>query len=348
MPYRFKIDEPIEAGFRRIAAEEITAALTELEGGHVHAKNVHECRKCLKRLRSLVRLAAGSIGTEKARRRTKSLGAIARLLSARRDQTVIAETIAKLSKDTSDAAAALAPLKASWPSTGNIESESLDPEIAGKARTALLKEAKKLQRAKFQKRGFAALTDGLDASYRQGRHALADAYDEGSDEAFHDLRKAVQWHWRQMSLLAKAWPQEFDARIDEARDLSQLLGEDHDLAMLVAATAECEKMSSAEKDAAIAFCRQQQQVLRATVERRAARLFSEKPKAFVRRVRDYWHLSRSVGQDLEKTVASDEIAGAVVAPAAAEGAKETAKRPSPSKPRLASKSENATPSQRRA
>ena len=30
MPYRFKIDEPVEKGFRRIAREQLDLALTEL------------------------------------------------------------------------------------------------------------------------------------------------------------------------------------------------------------------------------------------------------------------------------------------------------------------------------
>ena len=96
MPYRFKVNEPIKDGFRRIAREQIDASLAELSGSDVGAKNVHECRKSLKRLRALVRLAANALGEGKARRRTKSLGEIAKFLSARRDQTVMIETIDKL------------------------------------------------------------------------------------------------------------------------------------------------------------------------------------------------------------------------------------------------------------
>ena len=54
------------------------------------------------------------------------------------------------------------------------------------------------------------------------------------DEAFHEWRKGAQAHWRQMTLLARAWPEYLGARASEARTLSQLLGDDHDLAMLVA------------------------------------------------------------------------------------------------------------------
>src|SRR5689334_8171114 len=98
MPYRFKSDEPVEQGFRRIAGEQLDAALSELAGAEVGPANIHQCRKALKRLRALIRLAADAIGNRKARRRTRSLGDIARLLSARRDQTVMLETVASLSE----------------------------------------------------------------------------------------------------------------------------------------------------------------------------------------------------------------------------------------------------------
>ena len=108
MPYRFKINEPVEKGFRRIAREQLDASLAELAGPQVGAKNVHECRKALKRLRALVRLASDAIGNAKAGRRTKALGEIAKLLSARRDQTVMLQTIGKLAIEVPDAADALA------------------------------------------------------------------------------------------------------------------------------------------------------------------------------------------------------------------------------------------------
>ncbi|MFA5955447.1 CHAD domain-containing protein [Hyphomicrobium sp.] len=351
MPYRFKINEPVEKGFRRIAREQLDASLAELAGPEVGPRNVHECRKSLKRLRSLVRLAADAIGSGKALRRTKSLGDIAKLLSARRDRTVMLETISKLSHETPDTASALDPLKESLGSHAPEEAEALDADIAARARMLLLQEAKKFSRTKFNKRGFAALAGGLEASYRQGRKASKYAYEEPTDENFHDLRKAVQWHWRQMSLLAKAWPDEFAVRVHAARDLSQLLGDDHDLAMLVVAASHSVAMSEEQKETAVAVCRRQQQILRATAEYRSKRLFAEKPEAFVSRVAAYWRCSRPLDPRLEVQAAPSQIAtaGEGGAPVAAEvQASAVEKRPARAKPRLATDSETPAPSQRRA
>ena len=75
MPYRFKIDEPVEKGFRRIAREQLDIAFTELAppAPNILPTGVHECRKALKRMRALVRLATPALGQRKARRRARAL-----------------------------------------------------------------------------------------------------------------------------------------------------------------------------------------------------------------------------------------------------------------------------------
>lgn len=350
MPYRFKINEPVEKGFRRIALEQLDSSLAELAGPQIGAKNVHECRKSLKRLRSLVRLAADAIGQGKARRRTKSLGEIAQLLSARRDQVVMLETIDKLSKEISGAAEALHPLKESLHARMPNAPETLDAEIAEQTRRLLLREAKKFAHATFNKRGFAALAGGLEASYREARTAAKYAYDEPTDENFHDLRKAVQWHWRQMSLLSKAWPDEFAVRVNAARELSQMLGEDHDLAVLVVAASSADAMTDEQKTAAVEVCRGQQKILRATAEYRAKRLFAEKPEAFVSRMSTYWRCSRSLDPRLEVQSVPRQVAVSDKAvPVAVEAPSPTVtEKRSAARPRLAAKSDGPTASQRRA
>jgi len=351
MPYRFKINEPVEKGFRRIAREQLDASLAELAGPQIDASGIHECRKALKRLRSLVRLASGAIGNAKAARRTKALGEIAKLLSAQRDQTVMLETISKLSEDVPDAAAALAPLRTSLAAHAGNQPAAFDEDTAVRARLLLLQEAKKFARMQFSKRGFAALEGGLEKSYRQARKATKYAYDEPTDENFHNLRKAVQWHWRQMSLLARAWPDEFAVRVSAARELSQLLGDDHDLAVLAGAASAAADMTAEQKEAAVGLCQRQQQILRASAEFRAKRLFAETPDAFVKRMSAYWRYSRSLDPRVEvpSTSARQVAQTDHEAPAVVDGQVSVPeKRPVPSKPRLATKAVASTASQRRA
>jgi CHAD domain-containing protein len=349
MPYRFKIDEPVEKGFRRIVREQLDVALQELAAPEVQPKGVHECRKALKRLRALFRLVGPALGKNEARRRIKALSKIARLLAGRRDQTVLVATVSKLASETGvNGASMLAPLKTHFANVSEDNPHLLDADCTAKARLLLFREVRKSARASLSKRGFAALEAGLEKSYRQARTSMKVAYSEPSDETFHTLRKSVQWHWRQMSLLARAWPGEFAVRVDAARELSQILGDDHDLAMLIGATAKAENMSYDDKEAIITVCLRKQQALRAAAEYRVERLFAESPKAFMKRMGAYWKFARVVpASDLAPIIvkgdgeAGERVAGTEGRPAAQDI------KPVPPKPRLAAKSAVAAPSQRR-
>jgi CHAD domain-containing protein len=350
MPYRFKINEPVEKGFRRIAREQLDVALAELAAPHIPPTGVHECRKALKRLRALVRLLAPALGRSEARRRAKALSAVARMLSARRDQAVMLETVARLAMETgTDGAFTLAPLRAHLVGKVGEEAQPLNVDCAAKARMLLLREAKKFARTKFRSRGFAALEGGLEKSYGQARKAMKNAYSEPSDESFHTLRKAVQWHWRQMSLLARAWPDEFAVRVAAARELSQMLGDDHDLAMLVAAAATADDISYEHKDAIIAICQRRQQALRDATEFRAARLFAETAKAFTKRMEAYWKYARVLDPRLEASPITHPEAQKTQLAIEADGHRDVrGTKPVQAKPRLTVKAPVPASSQRRA
>ncbi|HVJ77137.1 MAG TPA: CHAD domain-containing protein [Hyphomicrobium sp.] len=346
MPYRFKIDEPVAKGFHRIAREQLDAALQELAASEVQPKAVHECRKSLKRLRALVRLVAPALGKKVARRRIKALGAIARLLADRRDQAVIMETAATLSSETgTDGSLTLAPLKTHFAKSVGDAPHPLDPVCALEARQLLALELKKFDGARLRKRGFAAFDGGLEKSYRRARRALREAYSEPSNETFHALRKSVQWHWRQMSLLARAWPEEAAVRVNAARELSQMLGDDHDLAMLIDATAKADDISPEHKDAIIGLCIRKQQTLRAAVEHPAEQLFAESTTAFVKRMRVYWKHGRKAPNVEARPIARQEalqFQTALTESSVIEAIKRVT-----AKPRLAAKAATAKSSQSR-
>jgi CHAD domain-containing protein len=346
MPYRFKIDEPVEKGFHRIAREQLDAALQELAAPEVNAKAVHECRKSLKRLRALVRLVAPALGKKAARRRIKALGAVAQLLADRRDQAVIMETAASLSSETgTDGSLTLAPLKTHFAKSVGDAVQPLDPVCALEARQLLALELKKFDGARLRERGFAAFDGGLEKSYRRARKALREAYGEPSDETFHALRKSVQWHWRQMSLLARAWPEEAAVRVNAARELSQMLGDDHDLAMLINTTAKADDISPEHKEAIIGLCIRKQQALRAAAEHPAEQLFAEPTAAFVKRMRAYWKHGRKTPDLGKRPVARQEALQ--FQPALTESSVLEAIKRATAKPRPAAKAATAKSSQSR-
>ncbi|MGQ0456002.1 MAG: CHAD domain-containing protein [Hyphomicrobium sp.] len=295
MAYRLKLDESFEHGFRRIAREQIDRALSELSSLEVEPAGVHETRKSIKRLRALVRLAAPSIGQKSATRRNSSLRDVARLLAARRDEAVLFETIAALERRADvEMKTALSSLRSCLGQDMCQPIRPLEAETAQKARLLLVKEAKRFAKITVKVKGFDAVRPGLEASYRTARRAHKNAYLKPTDEAFHDLRKAAQWHWRHMALLSRSWPEVVDVRASESRAVSQILGEEHDLSMLISAAKDHLAGNSSAIRSIEQHCRRQQSELRAAVKHRIARLFAEPPSAFGRRMVAYWSAGRHI------------------------------------------------------
>jgi hypothetical protein len=130
----------------------------------------------------------------------------------------------------------------------------------------------------------------LRESYRGGRKAFAQAFATGNDEDFHEWRKTLQHHWRHMQLLTPCWPSELSTRVEAARALSQILGDDHDITLLRQLVS-APTMTFAPPDDTAAFlkrCRAMHKALRREAETRGARLFAERSRPFVERIEAYW------------------------------------------------------------
>jgi CHAD domain-containing protein len=230
MAFRFKVGESFEEGFRRIALEQIDRASAQLLQGDNQDVAVHETRKALKRLRALLRLVRPAIGKEAFRGENSELRDIGQSLSGARDRHVLLETANKLDASGAFSRRAIAENLRQAITAANGEGGPLSLKgAAGR----LAQSRKRLGALTLEGEGFAIVGKGLEASYKRARRAFADAYANPSDEGFHEWRKGAQRHWRQMVLLSRAWPQCLEARAGEARELSQLLGDDHDLAVLV-------------------------------------------------------------------------------------------------------------------
>ena len=205
MAYRFKIDEPIGSGVRRVACEQAARAGRELEAASGAA--VHESRKAIKRLRALLRLIRPEIGEKAFKARNAAMREIAAALSGPRDQGILLETVAKLeARYGAETAGILAPVRDLIGADAAGSQASIGRAAIEQVRGLLAREEKRFETLEIAGDGFTVLADGLEQSYRRGRKALAKARENPSDQAYHDLRKAVQWHWRQMAVLSRAWP----------------------------------------------------------------------------------------------------------------------------------------------
>jgi len=323
MAFRLRLDEPIEKGFRRIGAEQIERARRQLEAHRDPAVEVHEARKCLKRVRALLRLGREGIGEATFRSENARFRAIAKRLAPARDNHVLLETLTRLEAERSEGplGATLGRLKAallSEASQGPAGSRAAD---AGLAQAELAKALRRFRRLTIEPNDFATLARGVTRSYRRGLEWLGAAYAETTDEAFHEWRKSVQTHWRHMALLVRMWPEMVEARVAAARELSQILGEDHDLSLLKHHLAELGDgaLSRAERGSVEALIRERQRVLRAAARPRGQMIFAERPKAHGRRIASVWDAAATRLREEKRAGradAAEKPGGDALAPAA--------------------------------
>jgi CHAD domain-containing protein len=91
-----------------------------------------------------------------------------------------------------------------------------------------------LERVRFCNKGWEALHRGLRRTYRQGRRACEKLCTAPETEGLHAWRRRVKDLWYDLSLLSRLPVRALPEMIQQARTLSELLGDDHDLAMLEA------------------------------------------------------------------------------------------------------------------
>ena len=94
MSYRFKSDEALADGLKRIFREEIKAALKETRRPvQKRGEAVHEFRKHLKKLRAALCLAADEVGQDRHKKADRYVRDIAKVVSDLRDAHVRLQTI---------------------------------------------------------------------------------------------------------------------------------------------------------------------------------------------------------------------------------------------------------------
>ena len=305
MAYKLKLGEALDTGVRRIALQQLDRASETLATMDA-ARWVHETRKSLKRVRALLRLARGGIDKAVWRGLNAELRDIGRLLAGHRDQDVRRETIARL-VETADL-----PLAAALERLAGIETDAASavqqPNASPRQMLAAFAAANDrllLVRAALARLdmdiGPRTLETGLCRTHRLGRKTLETCRAAPDSDAFHELRKAVQLHWRQMQVLGPAWPDLFKARVDSARALAQCLGLEHDFAVLAQWLDNCLDAATAKaaqrRDVrlVVAACHKAQGALRETALREADLLFAGRPRVFASETVSYWSAAVTAG-----------------------------------------------------
>ena len=306
MSYQLEIQEPIDVGVRRIATELIDHASSWVESAaRDRHEAVHEVRKDCKRIRGLLRLIRPCVRelytVENAffRDAAASLSGIRDAEAALESYDALLDAFA----DTVDRRA-LSPVRRAL----TLHKQRLSEDVADlDERLAAFGTAMRKARERVPdwpipgedplqgKSGFALLGPGLAKTYERGRKAMADAYADPSVESFHEWRKRAKYLRYHLRLLRPAWSRLLMPTRREVKRLGQLLGDDHDLAVLatVMRTASGEGEDTGDRLEMLgALMHTRSARLRENARWVGRRIYAESPKAFRKRLGRYWQAGR--------------------------------------------------------
>jgi CHAD domain-containing protein len=297
--YRLRRSESAKDGVRRIAVERADDALEQLDAARDgdFAAGVHEARKDLKKLRSLLRMVRDGLGEQTYRRENDRFRDAARRLSGARDAEVKLQTLAALEER----------LDGALPGgTVSVVRESLERRRPDGNEGEHLRQLEAATREidigreripdwRFERGGWNLLEPGLRRSYRRGRKRMAATREEPSGENVHEWRKRVKDLWYHLRVVRRSCPEALGPEADRAHELSDVLGDHHDLLVLGEhVRSDQEGLHGGIDRVALlkAIARRQGELLDEAF-RLGDRVYSERPGEFSERIEKHWKAWRN-------------------------------------------------------
>ncbi len=215
MPYRLQQDEPLDAGIKRVAEEQVTAAIS-----HLQSHNFYQARKNLKKVRAILRLLKPRLGPvyQEDNRRMRDA---ARRFSASRDADVSLEVLETFAPHYRRQSTLDPQRKALREKRQPVDPAESMQELDG--------TRKRIEDWPLHGLSMALLEAQMAKTHRQSRHSFLHARKSRTAEDFHEFRKSVKREVNQLRLLAPDEP-----KIRELKKLSDLLGDHHNLAVMLA------------------------------------------------------------------------------------------------------------------
>lgn len=287
MPYRIDPRRNLGKELHALAVAQLDEAARTLDyrPDGLHAA-IHLARKKFKLVRNLYRLFQ-AIDPDGCRRRNKRLRNIARDLSRLRDATALIETVDHLfghvlnedeTRVLTEARTALSARRDRIAET-EMDLHATVTNAAALCRIAI-EEADILKTDATRGQAARQLARGWSKGLLRAKTAMDICKGEGHGEAFHDLRKAAQAYWMNLSLFRDLWPSAFAAKQSQAKSLVDLLGHENDLSVLTALIDEEPDLfgDGADQSFLLAIIIRRQQQLRREALSLAQTVFSDGPR----------------------------------------------------------------------
>lgn len=295
MAYVIEPGESVEAALKRIATEQIDDALAELTDPQLDRHEaVHQGRKRCKKIRALLRLVRPGFEPSFADENAWFRDAARELAWVRDAQSALETHLALVDRFSRQLEPAAVGEVTAWLTARRDRVAADDQGLqqgVERFQQRLLTGRDRVAHWSLRCQGFEAVAGGLVKTYQRGVRAMKAAYDSPSTETFHEWRKRVKYHWYHSRLLRKLHPGMLKAQRDAADRLGELLGQEHDLAVLGGVLAECgEILPERTVQTLLGLMDRRRKALRRQARRRGGLLYCETPKRLRRRLGCYWEM----------------------------------------------------------
>lgn len=292
MEYTLQPAESVSDGIKRIVDGKIERAIEHIDGTDDPHETIHEVRKRCKEIRAAVRLVRPVLPTYK--RENVQYRDAARRLSELRDAHAAVETFddhlgpAAEARDAVDEAT-LADIRAALVDRRDVMAaeQSVEQRLS-EVRADLIEGRRRVPDLPIATDGYDAVAGGVRKSYRRARNRMEEAYEDPTFEHFHEWRKRIKYHRYHCRLLRRVWVDPMKARRAELKRLSDVVGNENDLAEF-ATMMHDESLFAPETRTALA---EVVVAKRSECHRRGRplgeRLFAEPPDQLVDRFGAYW------------------------------------------------------------
>ncbi len=298
--YRLDPDRPLVDEVRRVALEGLDDAIDRLRETGAHADledDVHEARKRGKEVRGLIRLVRPALGDAYAAVNAEVRDG-ARELSSLRDAHALVDTvedlIAALDGNGTDDLERLAGHLRTGASAATDGVDGDDPRIA--VARSRMETARAMVATWPGAIDVEAVAGGVAKTATRGRKAWKASRKDAGDEQVHEWRKRVKYLWYQARLLEAADPDGIGPLVAQLDELSDLLGDEHDLTVLVEhaeRAAGTDEMAGVDGDRIVDLARARQATLRTAALHLGEEVYGDGVDALVGKLVDQWPVQSS-------------------------------------------------------
>lgn len=294
-------DEPLPLAIHRISVDLLSRAIDDLRPQESKSfdDSVHSARKTMKRLRGKLRLIRDQTGYRAYREENVVLRDTARTLSGIRDAWVLVKTLTELRAQYADLLddKTFATAEAWLRLQHERRRRTVTSDAVNRAIVNLGAARSRFSRYPLDTvvdDDFSAVAPGVHRVYKRGLRGYKRSLETRDVHDLHEWRKRVKYLRYQMESFKLMQPTLLGALAKELDTLGELLGDDHDLAILAETILENPQSCSDERERwmLIALIHERRANLQVQAFRSGAALYSEAPDSFVDRIGAYWESGR--------------------------------------------------------